>query len=351
MLSLGVIISSVIVSQNPARPATREGGSCERTFLLFYFGEYSMSKSFQTYDQQLAILKQKELTIPHMDIANDAFIRIGYFQLIDGYKYLFKVSSTKQYKPAASFDDILALYSFDEELRLVFLGQLLYIERAIKVQVAYNFCKVYGESQQAYLDPNNYQVSRRNSRQINTLIEKLNDLANGQTDYPYIKHHQQVYHNVPLWVLVNALTFGNISKMFELIPQSMQAEICKNYPLNIAQMKRLLSVLTKYRNACAHSERLFSYTIRESIPDLTLHKKLGIPLIGTQYCQGKHDLFAIVIAFRYLLPKDRYRNFKDSVSKLIRKFVTHNTLLSEQQLLDEMGFPINWHNITRYRVI
>ncbi|MBQ6994598.1 MAG: Abi family protein [Lachnospiraceae bacterium] len=36
------------------------------------------------------------------------------------------------------------------------------------------------------------------------------------TDYHYINHAQRKYGNVPLWVLTNALTFGNISKMYML---------------------------------------------------------------------------------------------------------------------------------------
>ena len=54
--------------------------------------------------------------------------------------------------------------------------------------------------------------------------------------------------------------------------------------------------MTKFRNVCAHGERLYSYQTRNDIPDTALHHKLGIPKNGTQYSMGKHDLFAIVIA-------------------------------------------------------
>lgn len=137
---------------------------------------------------------------------------------------------------------------------------------------------------------------------VNRLISTLSQLATHPTDYPHINHHQNVHHNVPLWVLINAVTFGSISKMFGFLTQNLQSRICREYPLNIRQMDQLLSVLTKYRNACAHGERLFSYTTRDDIPDLPLHAKLGISKRGNQYVHGKHDLFAVVIAFRYLLP-------------------------------------------------
>lgn len=116
-------------------------------------------------------------------------------------------------------------------------------------------------------------------------------------------------------------------------------------------MDQILSVLTKYRNACAHGERLFSYTTRDDIPDLPLHEKLHIIKNGNQYIHGKHDLFAVVIAFRYLLPHQAFGDFKKTLVKEIRSFCSGCTALSETDLLNEMSFPANWKNVSRnYRL-
>ena len=109
----------------------------------------------------------------------------------------------------------------------------------------------------------------------------------------------------------------------------------------------MLSVLTKYRNACAHSERLFSYVTRDDIPDLLLHAKLGIKKIGNQYECGKHDLFAVVIAFRYLLPSKTFGEFKRQLAHEIEAFVKNCPALPETDLMKVMGFPQNWKNVTR----
>ncbi|MEQ3073901.1 Abi family protein [Blautia wexlerae] len=48
--------------------------------------------------------------------------------------------------------------------------------------------------------------------------------------------------------------------MFRVFPQSLKSKVSKNFePLNQHQMEQFLSVLTKYRNVCAHGERLFTY--------------------------------------------------------------------------------------------
>ena len=270
-----------------------------------------MSKPFITYQQQIALLKSKNLTISDDAEAERILADIGYFTLIGGYKHPFKNKTTKCYKDGVAFIDIVKLYEFDEALRRLFLRYLLMIERRIKARIAYVFCEAHGDSQQEFLNSANYTSDPRKRAGIQRLISTLSQLATRPTDYPYINHHQTVHGNVPLWVLMNAVTFGSASKMFGFLPQNLQSQIARDYPLNIRQLDQMLSVLTKYRNACAHSERLFSYVTRDDIPDLQLHAKLGISKRGNQYECGKHDLFAVVIAFRYLLSSKTFSVCKE----------------------------------------
>ncbi len=306
-----------------------------------------MPKPFITYDQQVELLKSKHLIINDEESAKRVLAQIGYFSLIGGYKHPFKNKTTKMYRDGVTFDNIVMLYNFDESLRRLFLRYLLMIERNIKARIAYVFCEHHGDHQSAYLDPHNYTNDSRKQQGIRLLIQKLTDLATKRTDYPYINHHQNIHHNVPLWVLINAVTFGSMSKMFDFLPQNLQSRISREFPLNIRQLDQMLSVLTKYRNACAHGERLFSYKTKDDIPDLLLHAKLGIPMRGSQYVYGKRDLFSVVISFKYLLPSHTFAAFKFELAKEIDWFSKHCTSLSETDLLHEMGFPANWKHITR----
>ncbi len=153
-----------------------------------------------------------------------------------------------------------------------------------------------------------------------------------------------------MWVLTNALTFGNISKMYMLLPQDIQIKVSRNYPcINESQMTSMLTVMVKFRNVCAHGERLFTYRTVDSIPDLPIHKKLGITQKGTQYINGKNDLFSVVIALRYLLNDGWYREFIKGLKALIDKYLKKHDSIEEQELYERMGFPENWRKITRYR--
>ena len=96
---------------------------------------------------------------------------------------------------------------------------------------------------------------------------------------------------------------------------------------------------------------MFSYRVRESIPDLLLHQKLGIAKNGAQYRYGKSDLFAVVISMRYLLPRKDFLVFKGEIVKLLNQFEEKSDAIEQKELLKAMGFPENWKDITRYRKI
>ena len=291
-------------------------------------------KKFSSFSDQVSwISDEKGIKIKDREYAEEMLRQIGYFPLMGGYKHLFRISNTKKYKAGTSFEEIVSLYKFDAELRELFFKYLLQIERQMRSLMSYYFTEMYGAEQKQYLDANNYN---------NTTTT---------TDYTHINYYRKTYGEIPLWVLANVLTFGNLSKMFRVFPQSLKSKVSKNFePLNQHQMEQFLSVLTKYRNVCAHGERLFTYRTVDAIADTPLHKKLSLPQSGNQYEKGKQDLFAVVIAFRYLLPGKDFLEFKRKLIKEIDRVNREVEHISETELLNKMGFPENWKNITRYHL-
>lgn len=152
-------------------------------------------------------------------------------------------------------------------------------------------------------------------------------------------------------MLTNTLTYGQISRFYALLPFQLQSGISKDFPgVNEKNLERYLKILTLFRNVCAHNERLYSFRTQIDFPDTMLHQKLNIPKKGNQYLSGKRDLFGLVIAFRYLLPKQDFLEFKHALISIINKYIKNSGQISESSLLDIMGFPANWKDITRYRI-
>ena len=288
-----------------------------------------MAKPFLTYDEQIEkLINEKKLIINDSESAKEVLKNIGYFSLIGGYKTPFIDPMTRIYQNGASFNDILALYHFDLSLRELIFKYLCEIE-----------C----------LDPHNYNPSLKKKNDINRLINILDYQANKNQDHIYVVHQRKVYHNVPLWVLINTLTYGQISKLYTLLPSQIQSNISKNFPhVKEKTLEQYLKILTLFRNVCAHNERLYSFRTQIDFPDTKLHDKLGIPKKGIQYVYGKRDLFGVVIAFRYLLPKESFLDFKSSLIKVLHTYHRQSSQLAEQELLTIMGFPLNWTSVTRY---
>lgn len=309
-----------------------------------------MAQKFMTYEQQLNKLQiDKGLTIPNADFARKTLEEISYYSLIGGYKGLFLHPASKKYKYGVTFDEIVAFYHFDEQLRSIFLKYILQVERHLKSMISYHFTEKYGESQTEYLDPNNFDYIHH-SKQVKRLVYSLSKTIAMPNHYRYIAHHARKYHNVLLWVATNAMTMGQISAFYQYMPNDIQVKVSKAYPqYTEKQLHQFITVIAKCRNVCAHGERLFDFRTTDMIPDTLLHSKLGISCKKGLYQNGKKDLFAVVIALRYLISDIEFKTFRRKLGLLIKDVLKKCTHLTEDQLLKEMGFPKNWAKIIRFK--
>ena len=325
--------------------------------LLFSFSmEIPMTKkSFMTYEQQLDYLENdKDLLIPDREYAKTMLQRISYYSLIGGYKAPFKHRPSGKYLRGVTFDEIVSFYQFDEQLRYLFLKYILHVERELKSAISYYFCEKYGADQKEYLDKSHFVSDLKHKGEIARLIKTMNSVVSLPSSYPYIIHHIRQYNNVPLWVSINAMTFGTVSKFYQYMTNDLQIKIRNQYPVTSEkQLHLFITALAKCRNVCAHGERLYCFRTsdKSKIPDTILHKKLNISKKKGQYVQGKNDVFAIVLALRHLLPIDEFTSFTVALRHLISGVVETCPHVSEGQILAEMGFPSNWEAITSYKLI
>ncbi len=313
------------------------------SLLLSFIGVIKLGKqkTFISFNDQVSLIcNNKGIKINDNQYALDVLHRVGYFQLMVGYKHLFRIPNTNKYKQGTEFNEIVSLYNFDTELRDLFFKYLLQIERHLHSLMSYYFADKYGCDEKEYLNENNYNNSKSNHKIILKIIDTLNS-AIRNADVDYIVHYRKKYNNVPLWIIINVVTFGNLSKMFHVFPQCIKTKVSKEFEnLNQRQLEQFLSVLTKYRNVCAHGERLFAYKTVDAIADLPIHSQLSLPKRGNQYTKGKQDLFAVVIAFRYLLPFDDFIHFMSKLAVELYNIKLSAPHMDFNGLLDKMGFPI-----------
>lgn len=77
--------------------------------------------------------------------------------------------------------------------------------------------------------------------------------------------------------------------------------------------------------------------------DFDAHAKLNIPQSdGKEYDYGKRDLFACMLALKYVLPKSEYMKLIKEIYRLFNHARPKLSVISEEDILHEMGFPLDW---------
>lgn len=230
-------------------------------------------KPFLTYEQQVRKLRSKKLKIKDEKYAVCLLKRHSYFDLISGYKDPFKNKDGK-YKANVAIEDIYALYCFDDKLRALILRYILKIEKHIKSLISYSFCEEYGEDQSQYMNVTNFNYTDKMQEEINKLVNKIAHLINYPNNYIYIEYQKKEYGNVPLWVIMKAITLGTVSKLYSFLQPRIQSRISKEFTyVNEGMLVQMLNLLARVRNVCAHNERLYdTNTAKERlmIPGFTL---------------------------------------------------------------------------------
>lgn len=281
----------------------------------------------------------------------------NYYNVINGYKDLFLDSEKRNYKEGTYFEEIYALYEFDRQLRNIFLESILKIENSLRSLIAYYFSQEYGKDNYLKLDSfenfNKVKVTdskkQKQIKYIHTLIGNINKNIAQNIDNNYINHYITKYGFIPLWVLVNILSFGDICNFYKLMKQKERIEIAIEFNIAETELTSLLSVLSKTRNLCAHDERLYNYSFNAntSINDTKYHTKLKIQNIKNRYISGKNDLFAVVIALKLLLSKEDYNKFHNKLFSRIMSIQSKLKTISLNDVLNAMNFPKNWHDILK----
>ena len=160
-------------------------------------------KPFLNYEEQINnLIEQKGMIVNDHKFAVSKLEDISYFALIDGYKNLFYNPMTRKYKEGTTFEDLVALYEFDEKLRTLIFRYLCHFEQKMRSLISYHFCDTYSEKQEDYLNAVHYNNSGANKKKIAALIAILDREAKKSTDHAYVVY-QTVRENIMMPLILN----------------------------------------------------------------------------------------------------------------------------------------------------
>ena len=300
-----------------------------------------MGKPFLTVEEQIEFLERRGVSRTKGERC--ALMREGYYSIINGYKEPFlepvvtKGDLSDRYKGGTSFDDIFALFTFDRSLRALTFRNLIKAEATARTAIAYTFASAH-RGQDAYLLQESYcseQEYLEYNRSDNSYADELSGLTSilkrtrDKSDSDFISHYRNAHGSVPIWVLCNALTFGNIQHFFNLMKPNEKASVCKMIAestgrkgskllgyFDVDEARVSLEVLVKFRNLCAHDERLYCAHV------------------GARKNVGYSKMIWMLERF---LTEEEFYGFLRDVTDLVKNYLEVDA--AGTHLLDDLGFP------------
>lgn len=306
----------------------------------------SNKKDFKDINKQIEILKNKNLSFKDEKRAKELLIKNNYYTVINGYRFPFlksKENEPTEYIDGSCFEEIFAFYTFENNLKIALLKYIFVIEKNIKSAVSYEFSKLYGHAN--YLKIENFDNSKNaDVRGMFYLFSSLfNVISKSINKNEYMRYYVDNYNNVPLWVLANAMSLGNITNFYCLMKKSEKEYISNSYfKTNSDDLEDYLELISAYRNVCAHDERLYTFKLKgKSIPNNQICEYFNFK--NKKY--NNNDVFSLVISLSFLLEKENAIRMLYDLFPIFDELEKKLVSINVTKILDILGFPPNWKDL------
>ncbi|WP_313994092.1 Abi family protein [Lancefieldella parvula] len=285
-----------------------------------------MDKPFLSIKEQIKLLNTRGVKTD--DNTYNLLLSEGYYSLVNGYKDPFidmeKTSSTgtDAYISGTHFDHIYQLFLFDRKLRGITFHYLTKVEVMVRTICCYTFCEKHKDPMpylvlSNFTSPDSYLPGRKKFNDAYSKFQNvINNILYGKCHYDFVAHYKENHDEIPLWVIANAMTFGNIEHFYDLMKPKEQNKVCSRIIkvigrkpnqkyLSRNKLQSKLNKLVKIRNICAHDERLYCAEVGRN---------------KTTYVECLNILIS-------LLSKEDTKEFAVEVAKLIIEYSTKNEAL------------------------
>jgi abortive infection bacteriophage resistance protein len=280
-----------------------------------------------TYEQQVDILKERNLIINDEEEALSLLKRVNYYRFSAYGLTLRKPDNRDLFKNGITFYHMKMLYNFDQKLRDLIMSHLELIEIEFRSKIAYHHAHNFGPL--GYRHPENFTSAEPHDK----FIEELDKQINRSRRELFVMHHRSKYGGeFPFWVAIEVISFGELSKLFRNLKVDTKSEVVNDFNVPYYYIDSWLHTLAYVRNICAHYGRLYGKALVIK-PTLFKSKRGLIKNSG---------VFAAIYILSKLLHQENRTNFIISLQALIEEY-------SEYIDLDELGFPESWETALRNR--
>ena len=285
----------------------------------------SFKKSAITVDEQITRLIERGMVIDDPDEAGFYLSHLNYYRLGAYWLPYEEDHGSHTFRKGTRFSEVLNLYIFDRELRLIVLDAIERIEVSVRSHWAYHLSHQHGPH--AHLNPGIFD-----RRFWDKNIDKLS-IEVKRSDEVFIHHHLKTYSESlpPVWAVCEVMTLGMLSRWYDsLKPHKTRRAIASTYGVDERVLESWLHHLSMVRNVCAHHSRLWNreFTITPNLP------KTKPAHLGNEFIPESRRLYnTLVILLHGMDIVAGHHNWRGRLKQLIERHCAP---------VDAMGFPEGW---------
>lgn len=296
------------------------------------------NKTFKTYEEQLEILNSKGLITDSNSL--NILKRNNYYFLINRYKDLFIIPNSKpnKFKEGTHFNEIVSIYDFDRELRMILLKYIITIENTLKSIISHEFSKKYNHEYMNISSFDTMNNDKTRMREIKGLFNTIyRTIKKGIKQNEYVKYYYNNYNSIPFWVIINDLSLGNVIGFYHCMYKEDQEVISKEFGLESEEFYKYLRVLHYFRNLSAHNQRTFDEKSKESITKTEIHKRLNL-----KKDEGLNDIMSVLIICNKLLENKDYVMMASELMLALNTLDENVNTINMDSIYKKMGINDNW---------
>lgn len=280
------------------------------------------SKKAFTIQEQIAQLEQRGLNVSNQALAERYLSNISYYRLGE-YWYVMQEDKEKHvFKPNSRFTDVILLYNFDAELRLLLFDVIEKIEISLRTKLIYHLSHE--------IDPwwfQNAELFSDSMALIKTLSNLQEELERSKdiTIKNHFKNHKDDKRFPPAWKSLEQTSFGALSKLYGNLKPTVKSKdsIAKELgAVNHTYLPSWLQSIAQIRNYCAHHSRLWNRNLPGTVK--LLSKPPNPWITDASNVPKQHEftqLYVHMCLMKYLLNTIQLNNnFTDRLDALFVKY-------------------------------
>ena len=312
------------------------------------------NKPHKSLDDQVQLLISRGMTVSDQNYAKQSLGVIGYYRLSSYWYHLEEVSEqdhagrAHKFRHGANFNDVMALYVFDQKLRILMMEAIERLEIAIRAKWAHYLSETAGAH--AHCESECFENQEEHMQSLASLLV---DVTRAKQNSSEICHYLETYNHPmlpPIWTVVGCMSLGELLRWIRNTKDvTVKPLLAKDIlgTQNIKLFDGIMRQLTTVRNMCAHHGRLWDQRFITRMPYIKDHmqtpmveyrKHVSDPKQNVQEIADNKMYNTVLVVAHLMLRLSPASSWPSRLATLVSESLT-----ADQAKI--MGFPSNWEEI------